>query len=209
MDFERLYQEIADYTLIDPERIRSLWNLISDVRRRDIRGDIVECGCYKGGSSAVLRLGMGSGRKLWIYDSFKGMPETCELDGEEAKEYVGTCLATKGDVLEILIATGARPDEFVIVEGLFEDTFRKKLPEQVALLHCDADWYQSVTMVLETIYPLMPQGACIILDDFGFWEGCRQAFYDFCQKHGEKPLLERVGITQAYWIKGKEHNRNG
>jgi O-methyltransferase len=152
---------------------------------------------------------MGSGRKLWIYDSFKGMPETCELDGEEAKKYVGTCLAAKGDVLEILRATGARPDEFVIVEGLFEDTFQKKLPEQVALLHCDADWYQSVTLVLETIYPLMPQGACIILDDFGFWEGCRHAFYDFCQKQGETPLLERVGITQAYWIKGKEHNRNG
>ena len=209
MDFDQLYRIVAGYTLLDLERIRSLWNLIDDVIRRGIKGDIVECGSCKGGSSAVLRKGLGPGRKLWIYDSFEGMPETCELDGEEAKKYVGTCLASKGDVLEILRATGARGDEFVIMEGLYEDTFKKKLPEQVALLHCDADWYDSVSIVLETFYSLIPVGGCVILDDFGFWEGCRRAFYDFCQKHGEKPLLERVGITQAFWIKGKEHNRNG
>jgi O-methyltransferase len=154
-------------------------------------------------------MGMGSGRKLWIYDSFQGMPETRELDGEEARKYVGTCFASKGDVLEILSATGARPDEFVIMEGLFTNTFQEELPEQVALLHCDADWYDSVNIVLEIFYPLIPEGGCIILDDFGFWEGCRRTFYDFCQKQGERPLLERVGITQAFWIKAKEHNRNG
>jgi O-methyltransferase len=209
MKFEDLCHAITNYTMLDLERIKSLWRLINDINHRRIKGDIVECGSYKGGSSAVLRMGMGPGRKLWIYDSFKGMPGTCELDGEVAKKYVGTCLASKGDVLEILRDTGARSDEFVIVEGLFEDTFQKELPEQVALLHCDADWYDSVSIVLESFYPLISEGGCVILDDFGFWEGCRRAFYDFCQKQGERPLLERVGITQAFWIKAKEHNRNG
>ena len=209
MEFEELYQAVQDCTLLDAERIHSLWNLTNGINRRGIIGDIVECGSYKGGSSAVLRACMGKHRKLWIYDSFEGMPETTELDGEEARKYVGTCLASKEDAIEILRATGARGDEFVIMEGLYEDTFKKKLPEQVALLHCDADWYDSVSIVLETFYSLIPVGGCVILDDFGFWEGCRRAFYDFCQKHGEKPLLERVGSTQAFWIKGKEHNRNG
>ena len=208
MKFQDLCQAIQNYTMLDPERILSLRRLTDDINLRGIKGDIVECGSCKGGSSAVLRMAMGPSRKLWIYDSFQGMPKTCEQDSEEATKYVGTCLASKGDVLEILRATGAKPDEFVIREGLFEDTFRKKLPEQVALLHCDADWYESVSIVLETLYPLIPVGGCVILDDFGFWEGCRRAFYDFCQKRGEKPLLERVGNTQAFWIKGKEHNRN-
>jgi O-methyltransferase len=209
MKFEDLCKAITNYTLLDRERILSLWRLVNDVNHREIKGDIVECGSYRGGSSAVLRMGMGPRRKLWIYDSFQGMPETIELDGEEAKRYVGNCVASIEDVLDILKGTGASEEEFVIVEGLFQDTFQRSLPEQVALLHCDADWYKSVTLVLETFYPLMPQGSCLILDDFGFWEGCRRAFYDFCQKQGERPLLERVGITQAFWIKGKEHNRNG
>jgi O-methyltransferase len=81
------------------------------------------------------------------------------------------------------------------------------LPERVALLHCDADWYDSVHIVLRTFYPLIPPGGCVILDDFGYWEGCREAFYDFCLQRGEKPLLERLEADQAYWIKGKTHNR--
>jgi predicted O-methyltransferase YrrM len=47
----------------------------------------------------------------------------------------------------------------------------------------------------------------VILDDFGFWEGCRTAFYDFCLRHGEKPLLERIERDQAFWIKGRPSNR--
>lgn len=209
MNLEELYQTVSNHTLLDPERIRSLWYLIKDVRSRGIEGDFVECGSYKGGSSAVLRLGMGSRRKLWIYDSFQGMPDTSEIDGVEAKNYIGACSASTEDVLDILTITGAVKEEFVIVEGLFEDTFKTRLPEKVALLHCDADWYESVTKVLKTFYPLMPEGGCVILDDFGFWEGCRYAFYDFCEMFHERPLLERVGNTQAFWIKGKEHNRNG
>ncbi len=181
---------------------------MKDVNQRGVTGDLVECGCYKGGSAAILRAGMGR-RKLWLYDSFQGLPETVYQDGEEAKKWVGECAALVSDVLEILTATGATPEEVVIREGWFKDTFNNFLPEQVALLHCDADWYESVSLVLETFYPLMPIGACIVLDDFGHWEGCRLAFYDFCKKYGEQPLLERVGYTQAYWIKGGINQRNG
>jgi len=209
VDFNQLYEIITDYTLLDVERIRSPWKLIKDVGSRGTKGDIVECGRYKGGSSAVLRMGMGPNRQLWLYDSFQGMPETSEINGDEAKKYVDTYAASVEDVLRILTTTGAKTEEFLIMEGLFQETFQKSLPEKAALLHCDADWYESVSLVLETFYPLIPDGGCVILDDFGFWEGCRRAFYDFCEKYGQRPLLERVGGTQAFWIKGKEHTRDG
>lgn len=156
MDFEGLYQTVSGFTLLDVERIRSLWHLINDVRGRGIKGDIVECGCSRGGSSAVLRMGMGPNRQLWLYDSFQGMPETSEINGDETKKYVGTCAASVEDVLRILTTTGAKTEEFLIMEGLFQETFQKSLPEKVALLHCDADWYESVSLVLETFYPLIP-----------------------------------------------------
>ena len=54
----------------------------------------------------------------------------------------------------------------------------------------------------------MPEGGIIVLDDFGFWEGAREGFYDFCEKQGIKPLLERTGPWQAFWRKGYQHNRN-
>jgi O-methyltransferase len=208
-NFSELQKKVAAYTMCDTQRLESLWNLINSTNKLGVKGDIVECGCYKGGSAALLRAGMGPGRRLWIYDSFQGMPETTEQDGGEAGNWVGSCTAHIDDVREILRHTEAKDEEFIIREGLFIKTFEMDLPEKVAFLHCDADWYDSVRLVLETFYPRMPKGACIVLDDFGYWEGCRKAFYDFCERHDEKPLLERVGITQAWWIKGKEHNRSG
>jgi O-methyltransferase len=152
---------------------------------------------------------MGPDRRLWIYDSFQGMPLTEDTDGEEAKFWVGRCSGSTEEVLKILEATSAQPGEYNICEGWFQETFRQELPDRVALLHCDADWYRSVTLSLETFYPLLSDGGVVILDDFGYWEGCRLAFYDFCEKFRVRPLLERVGNSQAYWIKGKNHRRDG
>ena len=88
MRIEELYQMVADYTLLDAERIFSLWALMDSVNQRRIAGDVVECGCYKGGSGAVLRAGMGPNRMLWLFDGFRGLPETSAADGEDAKRSV-------------------------------------------------------------------------------------------------------------------------
>jgi O-methyltransferase len=207
MKIEDICRVAKEYTLLDVDRLRSLWELINDLNNRNVKGDIVECGSYKGGSSAVLRAGMGPQRKLWIYDSFQGLPQATEQDGDEAKKWAGGCVASPQDVLEILSVTGAISKEFIIKKGWFQETFKQTLPEQVAFLHCDADWYESTMLILETFYPKIPKDGCVVLDDFGHWEGCRMAFYDFCEKYRERPLLERVGYTQAFWIKGKQHNR--
>jgi len=203
-----MYNKVKNHTLTSPERIKNLIRLGEYCNQSNIEGDFVECGTYKGGTAAVLSSCMGSGRHLWLYDSFQGMPETSDIDGLDASDCVGVCAATVADVKEAMQLVSTREDKYSIYEGWFEDTFKpENLPEKVALLHCDADWYNSVLLVLNTFYDRIPDGGCIILDDFGYWEGCREAFYDFCAAKGIKPLLERVGSSQAYWIKGKEANR--
>ena len=155
----------------------------------------------------MLMVASERNRRAWLYDSFEGMPETGPRDGVDAGEYVGACKGSREEVEQALREAAVSSDRYTIREGLFEQTFKDRLPGTVALLHCDADWYESVILVLRTFYPLMPEGACVILDDFGWWEGCREAFYDFCSETGEKPLLERLGCDQAYWFKGRENNR--
>lgn len=199
---------VGPFTLSDSERIDSLINLARYTNLNEITGDFVECGTYKGGTAAVLSRHMGENRHLWLYDSFEGMPNTTDEDGKEAKKWIGKCSATIKDVEKVLALVDTSEDYYTVKKGWFEQTFQEELPKQVSLLHCDADWYNSVFLVLDTFYPLIPKGGCIILDDFGYWEGCREAFYDFCEKHNEKPLLERVGSTQAFWIKGKLNARN-
>lgn len=204
----RLLKKVRPYTLLTSAKLRSLKALAVRMNAESVPGDFVECGTYKGGSAAVLATGLTAERHLWLYDSFQGMPEVTERDGEGAKEAVGLCRADQSDLLEIFSSLGIPDNQYTIRPGMFEETFRKPLPDTVALLHCDCDWYDSVILVLRTFYPLIPPGGCIVLDDFGWWEGTRVAFYDFCYEVGERPLLERVGADQAYWIKGRAHNRS-
>ena len=103
---------------------------------------------------------------------------------------------------------GYYPGDYVIRKGWFENTFKMPLPEKIAFLHIDADWYASVTLALDTFYDRVEDGGIIVLDDFGHWEGCRESYYDFVQKKNIKPLLERFGHTIAFWIKGRTHNRD-
>lgn len=50
---------------------------------RDVDGAVVECGCYKGGSTANLSLVASlCDRPLHVFDSFEGMPEVNEVDRE-------------------------------------------------------------------------------------------------------------------------------
>ncbi|RMH56692.1 MAG: macrocin O-methyltransferase [Candidatus Hydrogenedentota bacterium] len=206
MDDNAFLKKCREKSLLSEGKLRNLARLARLVNRNEVPGDFVECGVFRGGSAAILSRELGS-RHLWLYDSFEGMPPTEEIDGPGAKECVGLCVGSEEDVHEILRCAGVTQDQYDLCVGLFEETFKKYLPNKVALLHCDADWYRSVSAVLDTFYPLMPPGSVVILDDFGCWEGCREAFYDFCFRNNEKPLLERLEYDQAYWIKGRKHNR--
>ena len=200
---------LEGYTMSGARILEKQYRLGHDVAARQIPGDLVECGVCDGGSAAALAWGLGPGdRRVWLYDSFAGLPPTIELDGQFATGYVGACVGSEAKVREAL-ATADVPDASTVVRRCwFQDTFLQPLPEVVCLLHLDCDWYESVMLSLNTFYDRVSDGGVILLDDFGHWEGCREAFYDFVQARGIKPLLERFGHTQAFWVKQRTHNRD-
>ena len=169
-----------------------------------IEGDFVECGVARGGSAALLAAAMPPGRQIWLFDSFQGLPPPTEKDHILASRWTGHSKVSIEEVQKFMAEVPIDPATFTIRPGWFKDTFIEPLPSKVSFLHCDADWYDSVMLVLETFYPRMSQGGCVVLDDFGCWRGCRVAFYDFCFKHQIYPLLCRGYASQAYWIVGNE-----
>jgi O-methyltransferase len=200
---------IRPYTMCDLDALRSISRLASYVTEKQITGDLVECGVCNGGTAALIAsLANGNARKLWLYDSFEGMPETKEIDGEDAKQWVGKCVGQVEIVYQALNTVNFPNDRVILKKGWFDETFKQPLPDRISFLNIDADWYASVSLCLETFYDRVVDGGVILLDDFGYWEGCREAYYDFCGARKLKPLLERAGRTQAYWIKGRGHNRD-
>jgi O-methyltransferase len=205
-----LLQRVKPFTMTDPLRLATLYGLVRELGAAGVAGDIVETGVWRGGTAAVMgsaSLPFGA-RNLWLYDSFQGMPEPTGDDGKYAQEFAGKCVGSEAAVREVLNQVSFPTENIIIRKGLFQDTFKLDLPSTVMLLHIDSDWYDSVMQTLVTFYPLVHDGGLIVLDDFGYWEGCRKAFYAFCRQAGIEPLLERVGNTQAFWRKRQEHTRD-
>lgn len=205
----RLIEQLQPYTLNDPMRLSLLYGLAREICESKLAGDIVECGVCKGGSAALMATAIAHcpNHRIWLYDTFEGMPPPGPKDAPLAKTETGRLAVGTEPLLTLFHKIRFPQDRMVLRKGLFRDTFREPLPSRIALLHIDADWHDSVLSALQTFYPAVVDGGWIVLDDFGHWEGARRAFYDFCRTQSVEPLLERVGYTQALWCKGRETNR--
>jgi O-methyltransferase len=86
-------------------------------------------------------------------------------------------------------ATGYPSSLVRLVEGTVEDTIPAEAPEQIAVLRLDTDWYQSTMHELEHLWPRLVSGGILIIDDYGWWRGSRQATDEF---FAGRVLLNRI-----------------
>lgn len=132
-----------------------------------IPGDFVELGCYKGDTSlALAEILRTSDKKLWIYDSFEGLPEKSSEDnsplGENFKK--GELLVTKREVKERFLRAGLKVP--VIKKGWFADFSDGDLPEEISFCFLDGDFYGSIRDGLKLVENKLSEGAILIVHDY-------------------------------------------
>ena len=183
-DLEPLPRDLSrleSYTVSGLRVVGKLYRLGQDISRRGVPGDLVECGVWNGGSAAALASGLGgSERRVWLYDSFKGLPPTTGVDGDVASGYVGTCVGSEEMVRKALAIVRVPEQRVIIRAGWFQDTFQLALPDTVALLHLDCDWYESVILSLSTFYDRVPDGGIVLLDDLATGRVVERPFTILC-----------------------------
>jgi O-methyltransferase len=198
------YRTVLPYTMVGLERLRVLNELAHRIDELNLPGDVVECGACNGGSGAILaRVAADSprGRHVWLLDAFEGMPQPSDRDGTAARAWVGTCRGSIERVREVLARCGVEPDRVTLVAGWFEQTLPTLAVEQIALLHVDADWYESVKTVLEALYDKVVPGGFVVFDDYGYWQGCRTACDEFFAARQVQVDLIRVDGIGVYMQK--------
>jgi len=209
VDPATLFRTVAPYTLIGDRQLATLHDLSRNVAGAGICGDIVECGVANGGSAAVIAQPhvAHATRRLFLYDTFQGIPPAGPEDGHLAQSHAGEWKGTQDKVREALGLVDFPEQRVMWRAGQFADTFaNESLPARVALLHADCDFYAGVLLTLQVFYPRVSDGGYVVLDDFGWWPGCRKAFYQWCRETGETPLVERTGKYGLYWKKGRASN---
>lgn len=214
----QLFSKVFPYTMAGYRRLSNVYALAYHAEKEKLLGDFVECGVWKGGCSAVMAFvadTFTSGRKIWLFDSFEGLPEPTREDGVLARTYAGEriegrmrsidkCVGPLEDVKKIFFEILQIPKESVVIKkGWFQDTLPVSKNEmgKIAILRLDGDWYESTKVCLENLYDKVVPGGYVIIDDYGHWEGAKRALEEFFQKRNIKPELTKIDYTGVYFRK--------
>ena len=198
-EFSKLYRRVRRRTMCSVARLRGLHDGVKYVVENRLHGDLVECGCAQGGSAALMALSLrqlGDRRTLWLFDTFEGLPAPTvdDPDHEIADLFTGSCLGPVDEVQQFFQDQGIA-DGVQFVKGLFQDTIARSSIEQIALLHIDGDWYESVKVCLDGLYDKVVPGGIIQFDDYGYWKGARRAIDEFMVKREINVPLRRLDYS--------------
>jgi O-methyltransferase len=179
---------------------------VNYILQNNIEGCIIECGVESGNFEHIWineLMKNNSVRDIYLFDTFGGLVEPTEYDYtcKDAKLYQMNkdevystwknhvinekvnmwCYTPLGKVKQRLNSTGYPENNLHYVVGDVMETLKDKttIPEKIAILRLDTDWYESSKYELEQMYDNVVRGGIIIFDDYYHWDGQRRATDDF------------------------------
>lgn len=205
--------------MTSPERVVALHEAVKYLVASGIRGAMVECGVWRGGSAMVILqtlMQMGeTTRDLYLYDTFTGMTRPGDVDvsihGERALEQFSQtrtsddssnwCCSSLEEVRKNVLGVGYAANHIHFIPGKVETTIPGTLPGAIALLRLDTDWYDSTRHELQHLFPLLQPGGVLIIDDYGYWQGARKAVDEYILEKRLCLFLHRIDDTGRLAIK--------
>jgi O-methyltransferase len=173
-EFEALYQEVSGFWEA-PTKTDMRWRLwlLTRLARmcRHVPGDYAEFGTYRGGTALMVltTARIPAGKRLWLFDTFRGIPDARLTPRERADGFAGTWSEGAG-------ASGVRArlerwaDQVEIREGDVFETLPAAAPPVLAFVHLDLNASAATAHVLEHVFPRLSAGGIVVFDDYGWDE---------------------------------------
>jgi O-methyltransferase len=196
-------------TMIGLKRLGNLHSCIQQVLREGVPGDFIETGVWRGGACIFIRAALkaygDTSRKVWVADSFEGLPKP---DGRY-KQDAGDRHWKKSDILGVSLDQvkanfsryGLLDERVLFLKGWFKDTLPVAPVEKLAILRLDGDMYSSTMDSLQNLYPKLSAGGFAIIDDYGEIERCRKAVNDFRATNKIATPLIPIDRSGVFWKK--------
>jgi hypothetical protein len=197
------------HTMLGIPRLDNIQSCVEDVLRRNVPGDLLETGVWRGGATIFMRgLLKAHGvtdRKVWVVDSFEGLPpvdlarfpKDCDLELDKFSELS----VPLDEVRRNFEAYQLLDDNVCFLKGWFRDTLPTAPMDRLAIMHLDGDLYESTTVALVNLYDKLSPGGYIIVDDYKVLECCTAAVEDFRAERGITDELKLLPIAGGYWQK--------
>jgi len=186
-DYEN--REICNLEPWDNTRRDMLILLLRTIVEKNVEGDIVELGVYKGYTARLIHYYMPE-RMLHLFDTFEGFTERsveAEKKNVEFQTSQSHFADTSIDFVKRYISQ--KNSNVSYYKGYFPESIPSGFTKlRFALVHLDADLYEPTFEGLNFFYPLMSPKSMIIVHDYNAWPGARKAVDDFFADKDELPI---------------------
>lgn len=196
-------------TMVGLKRLANARFCIESVLAEDVPGDIIETGVWRGGMSifmrGVLKAHGVTDRKVWLADSFEGLPppDPAHYPADRGLDLTKFGILSAGveQVKRNFERYGLLDDQVGFIVGWFKDTLVNAPVTDLAVLRLDGDLYESTIQALEPLYPKLSAGGYCIIDDYGGIEACASAVTDYRKAHGIVDEIIDIDGWGVYWRK--------
>lgn len=195
-------------------RLDNLQACVLDVIEREVPGDLIEAGVWRGGATILMRGVLKAygvtDRLVWVCDSFEGLPEPdAEKYPIEAESY-NAPVVVRGykrfaagieDVQRNFASFELLDGQVRFLKGWFKDTLPGAPIEKLAVMRLDGDYYESTMDGLNNLYGKLSPGGYAIIDDYGedTWTYCRKAVDHFRQQNKIREPMIQVDSKCYFW----------
>jgi O-methyltransferase len=191
-------------TMLGTRQLDHMQRCIVDVLARNVPGDLIEAGVWRGGMTifmrAVLKAHQIADRNVWVADSFAGLPEVDP--GRETFEWRRGDMAVSLETVKNNFSRyGLLDAQVVFLQGFFSQTLPTAPIRRLSILRVDADLYSSTSDVLRNLYPRLSSGGYAIFDDYQNLPDCRRAIDEYRRENGITEEICMIDERAACWQK--------
>lgn len=187
--FQQYWPVVRTHTDTDRFRAESLLSVLWQAR--EVEGDIVECGSYRGGLGFLFAFAVQAWRldkKVHLYDSFKGLPALAEEDRADSPEtFFHEGQFQRGDLIgpiQAFLVEHGLSDVVELHQGWFNQALPLIAPGQhFCFAHIDCDLYESARTCWRYLLPRMSAGAGVAVDDYDSY-GMYKATWEYLTADG-------------------------
>ncbi len=142
---------------------------------RDLPGDFVELGVYKGHTTKFLADYLdfaGWPKRWWLYDTFEGIPRD---QADPGREHLTAAVYGEPFSFEEVRDRFAAYGNIDVIRGRVPEVLETTSPEVISLMHIDLNNATAEIAALDTLYPRLSPGGVIVFDDYGWSASHNQA----------------------------------
>jgi len=205
-DFWEIAPKVWPHTMLDVTVLYNAYSAAKYLMDSDVPGDFIECGVFLGGvimmfEELCLRYDKTNSRRIIAMDTFAGFPSIDDTKDIVIRTGKAMSDAPWADFYDRALANMRSVDfpRLNIVRGDVMTTIPTVNVDKIALLRLDTDTYETTKFELEQFYDRVSIGGVVIIDDYGFTIGCREAVEEFRAGRGIFP--QRLNDWGRAWVK--------